>query len=279
MSNNTTNNSELFAPLVTQAEFAAYENSVARQIVTVFDAPLNTGKILQVPVWSSITAQNITDESAATAADTNTTKADITLSEHVVYHRVTDMLRDSAYYDVMTQLGDQSGRAVAESMDSQVFSLFPSFTQSVGSTGAEVTVDSILQAAATLRSNKLVGPFFAVLHPKVAYNIKKQLTYSAQTNIPNPSNVGNNVLSNFYIGNIGGVTIFESALLGIDTDNDSVGAVFARSALGHAMRGGITMEATRQSMNRATDVTLTAVAGAQILQNTHGVKIIGDAAL
>jgi N4-gp56 family major capsid protein len=279
MSNNTTNNSELFAPLVTQAEFAAYENSVARQIVTVFDAPLNTGKILQVPVWSSITAQLITNEAAATEQNTNTTKADITLAEHVVYHQVTDMLRDSAYYDVMSQLGDQSGRAIAESMDSQVFSLFPSFTQSVGSTGAEVTVDSILQAAATLRSNKLVGPFFAVLHPRVAYNIKKQLTYSSQTNVPALSGVGDSVLSNFYIGQIGGVTIIESSLLGIDTDNDSVGAVFARSALGHAMRGGISMEATRQSMNRATDVTLTAVAGAQILQASHGVKIIGDAAL
>jgi N4-gp56 family major capsid protein len=279
MSNNTTNNSELFAPLVTQAEFAAYENSVARQIVTVFDAPLNTGKILQVPVWASITAQNITDESAATVINTNTTKADITLSEFVVYHQVTDMLRDSAYYDVMAQLGDQSGRAVAEGMDKQVFDLFPSFTQSVGSTGAEVTVDSILQAAATLRSNKLTGPFFAVLHPKVAYNIKKQLTYSSQTNVPALSMVGDSVLSAFYIGQIGGVTIIESSLLNIDTDNDSVGAVFARSALGHAMRGGITMEATRQSMNRATDVTLTAVAGAQILQAAHGVKIIGDAAL
>lgn len=279
MSNNTTNNSELFAPLVTQAEFAAYENSVARQIVTVFDAPLNTGKILQVPVWASITAQNITDEAAATVISTNTTKADITLSELVVYHQVTDMLRDSAYYDVMAQLGDQSGRAVAEGMDKQVFDLFPSFTQSVGSTGAEVTVDSILQAAATLRANKLTGPFFAVLHPKVAYNIKKQLTYSSQTNVPALSGVGDSVLSNFYIGSIGGVTIIESALLSIDTDNDSVGAVFARSALGHAMRGGITMEATRQSFNRATDVTLTAVAGAQILQAAHGVKIIGDAAL
>lgn len=279
MANNTTINSELFAPLVTQAEFAAYENSIARQIVTVFDAPLNTGKILQVPVWSSITAQLISNEAAATAADTNTTKADITLAEHVVYHQVTDMLRDSAYYDVMSQLGDQSGRAIAESMDDQVFDLFSSFSQSVGSTGSEVTVDSILQAAATLRSNKLVGPFFAVLHPKVAYNIKKQLTYSSQTNVPALSNVGNGVLSQFYIGSIAGVTMFESALLSIDTDNDSVGAVFARSALGHAMRGGITMEATRQSQNRATDVTLTAVAGAQILQNTHGVKIIGDAAL
>jgi hypothetical protein len=279
MSNNTTNNSELFAPLVTQAEFAAYENSIARQIVTVFDAPLNTGKILQVPVWSSITAQLISNEAAATEQDTNTTKADITLAEHVVYHRVTDMLRDSAYYDVMSQLGDQSGRAIAESMDSQVFDLFPSFSQSVGSSSAEVTVDSILQAAATLRSNKLTGPFFAVLHPKVAYNIKKQLTYSSQTNVPALSDIGNQVLSAFYITTVGGVNIFESSLLDIDTDSDSVGAVFARSALGHAMRGGISMEATRQSQNRATDVTLTAVAGAQILQNSHGVKIIGDATL
>jgi len=279
MSNNTSLNSELFANLVTAAQFAAYEQSVARQIVTVFDAPVNAGKILQVPVWSAITAANITDESAATAANTNTTSATITLSEHVVYHQITDMLRDSAYGDVMSQLGDQSGRAIAESIDKQVFDLFTSFTQSVGSAGAEVTVDSILQAAATLRSNKLTGPFFAILHPKVAYNIKKQLSYSSQTNVPALSTVGNSVLSDFYIGSIGGVTIIESGLVSIDDDSDSIGAVFAKSALGHGMRGSIAMEMSRLAQNRATDMVLTAVAGSTILQATHGVKIIGDAAL
>jgi hypothetical protein len=75
------------------------------------------------------------------------------------------------------------------------------------------------------------------------------------------------------------VSIFESGLLDIDTDSDSIGAVFASSALGHAMRGSISMEVTRQSQNRASDMTLTAVAGAAILQASHGVKIIGDAAL
>ena len=279
MSNNTSLNSELFANLVTAAQFAAYEQSVARQIVTVFDAPVNAGKILQVPVWSAITAANITDESAATAANTNTTSATITLSEHVVYHQITDMLRDSAYGDVMSQLGDQSGRAIAESIDKQVFDLFTSFTQSVGSAGAEVTVDSILQAAATLRSNKLTGPFFAILHPKVAYNIKKQLSYSSQTNVPALSTVGNSVLSDFYIGSIGGVTIIESGLVSIDDDSDSIGAVFAKSALGHGMRGSIAMEMSRLAQNRATDMVLTAVAGSTILQAAHGVKIIGDAAL
>ena len=125
----------------------------------------------------------------------------------------------------------------------------------------------------------MTGPFFCVLHPKVAYNIKKQLTYSSQTNVPALSTVGDSVLSNFYIGSIGGVTIIESGLISIDTDGDAIGAVFAPSALGHAMRGSVTMEATRQAQNRATDVVLTAVAGAAILQASHGVKIIGDAAL
>jgi hypothetical protein len=62
-SNSNTNiNSELYSALVTQAQYAAYEQSVARQLVTVFDAPLNTGKTLQVPVWAGITAENIKDD-------------------------------------------------------------------------------------------------------------------------------------------------------------------------------------------------------------------------
>ncbi len=88
MANTSSINSELFANLVVAAQFAAYENSVARQMVTVFDAPVNAGKILQVPVWSGISAELITDESAATAKDTNTTSASITMAEHVVYHQV-----------------------------------------------------------------------------------------------------------------------------------------------------------------------------------------------
>jgi hypothetical protein len=280
MANTSSINSELFANLVVAAQFAAYENSVARQMVTVFDAPVNAGKILQVPVWSGISAELITDESAATAKDTNTTSASITLGEHVVYHQVTDMLRDSSYSDVFTQIGDQSGRAIAESMDKQVFSLFTSFSTEVGpGAGGEVTVDTLLKAAATLRSNKLTGPFYAVLHPRQAYNVKKVLTNAGASTIPALSNVGNNVLSGFYIGNIAGIQVYESGLVTVDGSDDAIGAVFAGSAIGHAMRGSIEMNELYLPKERATDVVLKAVAGAAILQNSHGVKITGDAAL
>jgi N4-gp56 family major capsid protein len=280
--NNTDINSELYANFVAQAEFAAYENSVARALCRVIEVPFNAGKVVQVPVWASITAQVITDEAAATAKTTNTTAPTITLDEHVVYNQVTDMLRDSSYGDVMGQLADQSGRAIGESYDTMAFGKFSSFSSDLGSTSTELTADLILKAAATLRTRKLTGPFYAVVHPGQAYNIKKQLTYVAQTNVPALSNVGNDILSAYYIGSIGGVNVIESSLLTAVTTggaNAFVSGVFASSALGIAERGGLDLNTLYLPAQRATDMVLKAVAGAAVIQSTHGVAITAEADL
>ena len=271
MANTTSINSELFANLVTAAQFAAYETSVARQLVTVFDAPVNSGKVLQVPVWSGIAAELITDESAAVAKDTNTTSATITLGEHVVYHKVTDMLRDSSYSNVMSQIGDQSGRAIAESMDTQAFAEFANLSGSTTAIAlASFTKDDIMDRVAALRANKLVGPFYAVIHPTAANAIKKALT--ATSSYTASGAVADNILSNYFVGQLAGCTIIESSLVpyaggtGVATC-----AVFASTALGHAMRGSIEMEEQRQAKDRATDLVLKAVAGATTLQASHGI--------
>jgi hypothetical protein len=284
--NNSVQNSELFAPLVVQAEYAAYENSIARQLVRVYDVPMNAGKVVQVPVWASIGAQIITDEGAATLLETNTTAPTITLAEHVVYNQVTDMLRDSAFQDVMSSLGDQSGRAIAESLDTQVFAQFASLSSDIGSTSTELTANLILQAAATLRGRKLTGPFFAVVHPNCAYNLKKQLTTtlpysgaSAGAQLGAITDIGNSVLSNFYVGQLAGVQIFESALVSADATGGATAyknGVFSMNAIGHAMRGGIDMNTLYLPAARATDVVLKAVAGAGVLQSTFGVRITAE---
>jgi N4-gp56 family major capsid protein len=270
MANTTGINAELFSNLVTAAQFAAYENSVARQMATIFDAPVNAGKVLQVPVWSSISAENITDESAATAKDTNTSQALITLSEHVVYHQVTDMLKNSAESNVMSQLGEQSGRAIAESMDTQFMSEFSNLGGATTAIAlASFGKDDIMDRVAAIRSNKVTGPFFAVIHPTAANAIKKSLTatdaYTANTN------VGNDLLSNYFVGNIAGCSIIESSLVPYDSGTGvATCAVFSPSAIGHAMRGSISAQEQYQAANRATDLVLTGVAGAATLQATHG---------
>jgi hypothetical protein len=273
-SNNNTNiNNELYSNLVTASQFAAYENSVARQLVTVFDAPLNTGLSLQVPVWSSIAADLITDEAAASAKTTNTVSRIITLQEHVVYHQITDQLRDSAYTNVFSQIGEQSGRAIAESMDKQVFSQFANFSSDIGTAGKKLLVSDILKAAATLRAAKLTGPFYAIVHPGSAYSLKANLT--ATTAYTASTNAGNRVLDGYYVGSIAGVDIYESSLVST-SGNDAVNGVFVSGALGHAMRGTVEMNTLYLPANRATDVVLKAVAGANVLQSGFGVAITAD---
>lgn len=281
MANNTTINSELFTNLLAEAQFAAYENSVARAIVTPFDYPANAGKVLQVPVYSAITAAGLTEGSAPSAADTNTTSATITLGEIGTYFQVTDFLRDSAERDVIADLGAQAGRAIAEKMDTDVFALFNSFTNSVGTEDSAITVDNIFEAVATLRANKVVGPLSAVVSPRQALQLKKELATAGGANLT-ASEIGSSVLRQFYIGSVAGCQVFESSLVkrDLDTDTDSelnaVGAVFAPTAMGHAMRGGINMETQRQAAARATDIMMSAVTGQAILQDVHGVKIVGS---
>ena len=282
MANNTTINSELFTNLLAEAQFAAYENSIARQIVTPFDYPANAGKILQVPVYSAVTAGPLTEGTAPSAADTTTTSVNITLGEIGTYFQVTDMLRDSAERDVIADLGAQAGRAIAERMDADVFALFNSFTNSVGVEDDAITVDNIFEGVSKLRENKVVGPLSCVLSPRQALQLKKELAGTGGANLT-ASEIGSSILRQYYIGSVAGCQVFESALVRQDLDTDAdtelnaVGAIFAPSAMAHVMRGGVSMETQRQAAARAEDIMMSAVTGQAILQNVHGVKIVGSA--
>lgn len=282
MANNTTINSELFTALLGDAQFAAYESSIARQLVTVFDMPVNSGKVIQVPVYSAVTAGDLTEGTAPSAADTNTTSVDITLAEVGTYFQVTDFLRDSAQRDVIADLGAQAGRAIAEKMDNKVFALFNSLTQSVGTEDSAITVDNIMDAIATLRGNKVTGPLAAVIGPRQALQVKKAL-YNAGGTVATANNYGSSVLERGFIGVLGGCSIYESALVksDLDTDTDTelnmVGAVFAPTALGHAMRGGVKMKTEDRAASRSTDIMMSVDVGQAILQASHAVKIVGSA--
>jgi N4-gp56 family major capsid protein len=276
MSNSTSINSELFQNLLVQSQFALYENSIARAVATVFDYPVGAGKQVSVPIWAGITAQKPGEGVAPAAADTETNSKTINLLEHVVYAEVTDFLRDSAQESVIGALGAQAGLALAEALDKELIALFlnAAVTQEIGSAGTNNTIQDIMKAAAMIRSNKYSGPLVAMLHPKQAYAIKAALTattaYTANTNI------GNAVLDQYFIGNIAGVAMYESALITEDNANDASGCVFAPAAFGLAQRGGITMEEQRQAAKRSTDLVLTAVAGAGILRPELAVRIYGD---
>jgi hypothetical protein len=279
MANNTTINSELFQKLLVESELALYETSVARAVTSVFDYPMGAGKVVSVPIWAGISATKPGEGTAPSAGDTNTTSKEITLAEHVTFNQVTDFLRDSASDDVISKLAAGMGLAIAESLDAELIALFSdvAITQSFGSAGSDNTIQDIMKAAARIRANKYTGPLFAVLNPMQAYGIKAALT--AGGNAAAAGMVADDVLANYFVGRMAGVTILEHAGIGVDVEGDSVGCVFAPAAFGLAQRGGLAMETQRNAPARSTDVVMTAVAGAGILRPELAVKIVGDAAL
>jgi hypothetical protein len=279
MANTTSINSELFQNLLVQSQYALYENSIARAVSRVFDYPVGAGKSVSVPIWAGITSSKPGEGTAPSAADTNTNAKAINLEEHVVYAQVTDFLRDSAQEDVIAALANQSGSALAEGLDKELLGLFTdaSVTQTVGTAGANNTVEDLFRAASLIRSQKWGGQIYAVIHPKQAFEIKKALT--ATTAYTANTNVGNAVLDQYTIGNIAGITVLEHPLLTIDASEDSYGCVFAPEAFGIAQRGGVQMGTQRQEKERATDVVMSVTAGAGILRPELAVQFIGDAAI
>ena len=277
MANNTTINSELFQKLLVQSQFALYENAIARAVATVYDYPVGAGKSVQIPVWSGMSASKPGEGVAPAAGDTNTTSKSVDLVELVTYNQVTDFLRDSASENVIGSLATQAGLALAEGLDAELIGLFASVTQSIGSAGTENTVADLMKAAATIRANKYQGPLFAVLNPKQAYAVKAALT--ATTSYQNATALGSEVLGNYFVGQIAGITILEHAGVAVDANDDATGCVFAPAAFAVAQRGAVSMETQRNAAARATDVVMTLVAGAGIVRPELAVKIIGDAAL
>lgn len=277
MANTTTINSELFQNLLVQSQYALYENSIARAVSTVFDYPVGAGKVVSVPVWAGLSASKPGEGVAPNAQDANTNSKEITLAEHVVYNQVTDFLRDSASEDVISSLATQSGLALAESLDKELLALFAdaSIVKSVGTAGSDNTVADIMKAVALLRAAKVVGPLFAVVNPLQAYGIKAAMT--ATNSYQNATMTGSDVLGQYFVGQIAGVTILEHAGVAANVDGDATGCVFAPGAFGLAQRGGVVMETERKAKERATDVVLTAVAGAGILRPEMAVKLIGNA--
>ena len=278
MANTTTLNAELFTNFLADAQFAAYENSIARQLVSVSDMPFGAGKTVQVPIWDAVTAEILGETEDSTPADTNTNAITVTLGEIVSSHKITDMLANSTV-GTLDVLAMNAGRAIAEAMDKQVFDLFAGFDEGGPGAGGTLAVEDIMKAAAKLRSRKLTGPFYCVLNPAQAFAVKKELSNVGGTAIPSLSNVGNSVLQGGLIGQVAGVYVFENALVGIDANVDAVGSVFSSAAIVHTMRGGVTMETGRDVLGRATLLSVKAEAGAAIARQQYGIKLTSDANL
>ena len=281
MANETTSSTlgELFENITQEAIFTFQETSVMRPLVTLYPI-VGSGKTVEVPVYPAITASAVSEATDLTNTAVNPTSETITASEVGVMTTLTDLARDSASRNVGADIGKLFGEAIAKKVDTDLATLLDSFTTTLDSAGGvELTADKLFQAQAILRSLNVPAPYYGVFSPKAVFNLKKTLTSAGyNTNANAISDIGNEALTNGYVGRVAGIDIFENANIAINANDDSAGGVFHPMSLGLALKEDFKVETQRDASLRGTEIVASICYGTGVIKNNYGVRVISDSA-
>lgn len=272
--------SALFANIVQEAIFTAQERSIMLPLISVYDISGTAGKTIQVPVYPTVSASDLVETAdITTEADVAPSAVSITAEEYGVMSILTDLMKSSASQNVAADIGRMLGEAIARKQDETITGLFSGFNLDGtpdGSVNSELTAEILFRAAAALRESNAPGPYYCVVTPRAAFNLKKQLANVAQGNIGSLSDLGNAALRDGFVGTIAGMQVFESTAITTSNDGGIVGAAFAPQAIGVAVKKGLTIEIQRDASRRADEIVATATWGPGVLVNAYGVKLTLD---
>ena len=284
MANSTTTTlNDLISPMVAEALFVANERSIMRGLVRNYTLPSNSGKTIQVPIYPTVSATAPGENADLSSTTISTGVANLTVLENGIMTTLTDYAMNVSESDVVRDLGKLFGEAIAKKIDTDLTALFGGFDNTVGGATTAMTADLIFQAVAKLRAGGVPATDLAcVLHPNIAYDMKKSITNS----FVNPNfGLGNEAMVSGYVGNIAGVPVYESSNMTDSSGNfpgttgDYKGALFHKDALGLAMLQDLKIETQRDASLRATEIVATAVYGVGELHGTYGCEIEADSTL
>ena len=245
--------------------YTAQENSLFLGGGLIPAIQLPAGSIsAQVPVMGAVTAQKLTS-AAHNVDDFNAlgvTAAKVTISANIYAAR--DVIRDLGGIDP-SELGRSLGNAVAKAFDQDVITAMGSLTGST-SDSDPVSVDAILDAVAQIRGAGEMGQLFGILSPAQTAILMKA--------IGNQNYAGGDfqteALRNGFVGQIGGVRLFQSAYV----SGTNKGFIFSQDALRIAMFQNVDLEVQRRAAAVGNDIVASLHAGVGVIDATRGVKLV-----
>jgi HK97 family phage major capsid protein len=280
MANESTSStlSELYTEIVAEAQFVAQEQSIMRNLVRNY-AISGGGKAVEVPIYAAVSAGAVSEAADLANTAINPSSVSITAAEVGVMTTLTDLARNSAPRNVAADIGRLFGEAIAKKQDTDMTALFDGFSGAVGDGSAAISAASIFNAASTLRAAALnVNECAVVLHPKIAFDLKANLTNTFAN--ANANDLANEALRSGFVGTLAGMRVFETSNMS-NTGNagDYKGAAFHRDALAMAEMQGLKVETQRDASLRADEIVATAVYGVGEIHDSYGVELHFDSSI
>jgi HK97 family phage major capsid protein len=280
MANESTSStlSELYTEIVAEAQFVAQEQSIMRNLVRNY-AITGGGKAVEVPIYAAVSAAAVSEATDLSNTAIDPSSVTITASEVGVMTTLTDLARNSAPRNVAADIGRLFGEAVAKKQDQDLIGLFDSFSVTLGDGTAAISAASVFNVASTLRANALnLNDCAVVLHPKIAYDLKANLTNTFAN--PNAGDLQNEAMRSGFVGSLAGLRIFETSnMSNTGTAGDYKGAAMHRDALALAEMQGLKIETQRDASLRADEIVASAVYGVGEIHDSYGVEMHFDSSI
>jgi len=280
MANESTSStlSELYTEIVAEAQFVATEQSIMRNLVRNYQIT-GGGKAVEVPIYSAVSAGAVAEATDLSNTAVDPSSATITASEVGVMTTLTDLARNSAPRNVAADIGRLFGEAIAKKQDEQLLALFDGFSTTLGDGTTAISAASVFNALSTLRANSLpINECAVVLHPKIAYDLKANLTNTFAN--ANANDLANEALRQGFVGRLAGMPVFETAnMANTGTAGDYKGGAFHRDAIALAEMQGLKVETQRDASLRADEIVATAVYGVGEIHDSYGVEMHFDSSI
>jgi HK97 family phage major capsid protein len=280
MANESTSStlSELYTEIVAEAQFVATEQSIMRNLVRNYQIT-GGGKAVEVPIYSAISAAAVAEATDLSNTAVDPSSATITASEVGVMTTLTDLARNSAPRNVAADIGRLFGEGIAKKQDQDLIALFDGFSTTLGDGTTAISAASVFNALSTLRANSLpINECAVVLHPKIAYDLKANLTNTFAN--ANANDLANEALRQGFVGRLAGMPVFETAnMANTGTAGDYKGGAFHRDAIALAEMQGLKVETQRDASLRADEIVATAVYGVGEIHDSYGVEMHFDSSI
>lgn len=237
---------------------------------------------------SSVDALTEGGDQSTVVSQTSTAKT-ATMSEHVIRSDIGDLVQRGSAFDVTGMAGMKNGAAVGAKLDSDLVTLFQTFSQTAAGAGTALTLSAIFESLRLLRAANAPFPYNLVLSSKGIWGAKGLRSLLIQsgnttTNTAVPHSLmgqeGQAMLNSGFVDNLGGIDIYFSNEINEDIGSsaDAAAGMFSAGAIGAAIpaEGIIKIEPERNASARSTELVSTGLWGQVEVKDLFGVYILHD---
>lgn len=248
MANETTSNSanDVTPTMIDQQIVLVFrENNVLSSMVHQQSLVGSPGLTVNIPkLGTTLSMTSITTgANEADAVDNTSISTDVvslTAASKSCYVTLSDILRDSSTVNLPGMISAELGRTMATDVESSIAALLGGHSNTVGSSGVDLTAADIRSAIAQFRINALehAQRGVIVLHPQQIADLEADLMSGSGASLATAlmrqdvasifgGEPGSSVLGN-YVGHFLNVPVFQSALVPLDGGSaNRTGAIFA----------------------------------------------------